>query len=211
MKCKFSTTAAIFAVLVAWLVGAPAARAGVLWTAQWQNEKPTIVSDRGDNELSLSVGPAANGNGAATIAAANITVQAPFVGTSDSFTKQNYALNLVLTDSASHMSRTLLFSGAVDGTVTPTNSQITNAFHPGHSAYDFILGGNHYDVTMAYQADGAGAHVGSLSATIVNVPEVGSQPTQPPAVAAPEPSTMVLATVGITCGAWSLWRRRCRA
>jgi len=108
----------------------------------------------------------------------------------------------------------LLFSGALSGTVTAVGSAITNAFHPGHAAYDFILGGNHYLVKMAYLPDGAGSHVGSLNASIMaeapGEPATGSAPP-PPAVSTPEPSTMVLAMVGLTCGAWSAWRSRRKA
>jgi hypothetical protein len=199
------------ALLVSSLLDSAPAFAGVLWTAQWQTDKPNIISDQGQNEILLNPGSLVNGAGTATVLAGQLSIKTPFVGTSDSFTQQNYTLKLLLTDSASQAGATLLFSGDVTGTITPVGSQITNQFHANHSSYDFILGDNHFEVTIGpYHPDGNGAAVGSISARIAarGEPEAGP-PTQPPApVPSPEPSTLLLAAAGAACAGWAGWQKR---
>jgi hypothetical protein len=196
------------AVALLLLASSGMARAGVLWTADFSTDKPSIVSQSGDNQLIINPEPLANGNGNATVSAFQLNVKSPFIGTSDSFTAQNYSLNMTLTDSASQLSKLLQFSGNVTGTITPNSAQITNAFNAGQTSYAFDLGTNHYDVTIGpFTPQSGNGHAGLIDATISAAPIDAPGQGNPPPVSMPEPSTLVMAGTAVACLCRVVWKK----
>ncbi len=205
----FSVLAVPIAVLGAALIGSGAARAGVQWTAAFSTDKPNIISLSGENQLVINPQPLATGTGNATVSAFELSVKSPFVGSSDSFTAQNYSLNLTLTDVASNLSKTLQFSGNLTGTITPSSAQLTNAFNAGQTEYAFDLGGDHYDVTIGpFTPQSGNGQAGRFDAMISASANESPPPTNPPPLSTPEPSTMVLVGMAAACLGGSMWRKR---
>jgi hypothetical protein len=192
---------------VALLFTVSSARADVLWSADWSVPKPVVLSPGGQNALLLSTGPHFDGNGSASnIVASQITLQTPFSGASDSWTEQNYSVNLLLTDKASNASTTLVFSGAFSGTATPTGSSVTNEFVDGKTSYTVTLGSHQYIATLGpFVANGNGTNVGVLDAQVTV--DGGSSPPPPPTHETPEPSTLVLMGLGLGAAVAARLRR----
>lgn len=201
---KVKVAGTIFGVATLLGMAAPA-HAGVLWSADWTAPKPNVISDTGNNQLLLAAGPHFDGNGnASNFLAGQFTVQTPFKGATDGWTSQNYSLQMLLTDKASHATKTLLFAGGLSGTATGSSSAITNEFVANKTSYDFTLGGHHYKVTLGpYVANGTGTNVGLVDA---QVSVDGS--TSPPPNETPEPSTLVLMGLGCCSAAAAAWRKR---
>jgi PEP-CTERM motif-containing protein len=100
---------------------------------------------------------------------------------------RNFNLTLNLTDSASQMSGSLVFSGyfVTNGPwMTPMTMEYTSP-----SEQSIVLGGNRYDVTLPYQASGS----------YVNVSVAAVLPT-------PEPATIIISIMGL--GGLCLFRKR---
>jgi PEP-CTERM motif len=115
------------------------------------------------------------------------------------FTHAGYHLSLFLHDEASGEAGLLDFFGEFNGTLSPTEADITNAF-PGPTQQSLTLGRNRYTVTLgAYVPPGPpGGAPGRIEAH-VDVRGV------------PEPATLTLAGMGVSLlggAAWRAWRRR---
>jgi hypothetical protein len=184
------------------------ARAGVMWSVDWSTTKPNVISDTGNNQFLVNAGPHVDGSGnASNLLAGQITMQLPFKGTTDTWTEQNYSLDVHLVDKTSHAATDLLFAGALSGTATPSGSSISNEFVAGKTSYTVTLGGNQYTVALGpYVANGAGTQVGTLEAQVTVNGDTG--PTGPPTHQSPEPSTMVLMGLGFASIAATAWKKR---
>ncbi len=195
--------------VTALLLTGSAVRADVLWSADWSAPKPTVISDSGSNQLLLSTGAHFDGNGSTSnVFASQVTVATPFKGSSDVWTNQNYDLDVHIIDKASNTSKDLEFTGAFSGTANTTSSSISSTFVSGKDSYSFTLGGNQYTVTIGpFVANGQGTNAGVLDAQVTVQAPVDSQPP-PQTHATPEPSTLVLAAIGVVGAGVSRLRRR---
>jgi len=201
---------AAIAVSIGLAVNSSLAQAGVLWTANWIAEKPNIISASGNNQLLLSDEIGFHGDGNQSMTATRITVGEPFStssGGTDSFTDQNYALRLTLTDEASNETTDLLFAGDISGTITPDSAALTNDFHSPTSR-TVTLGDYEYEVTIGpFTPEGQDGEAGTIYAS-VRVTPTGDDTPPPSPNEAPEPTSLALAGLGASCAAWAAWRRR---
>jgi hypothetical protein len=197
----------ILGTTLAWLVLAGAARADLVpWSYNWTPNTLAIQSDSpGTSKLTLTNEPAGSATGSSDIVATNIKVVSTAKPDSpDHFTHQAYRLTLTLTDNASKATGNLVFTGTFDGTVSGQSSHVMNTF-TGQTTQSIVLGGNTYTITIGpYTPPGppSSANAGSISAT-AKVSTTGSSS------GSPEPSSMLLAGLGVSLlGGASWWKRR---
>jgi hypothetical protein len=139
------------------------------------------------------------------------------VNAPDHFTNKNYSLIVDLTDSASNKSGMLTFTGSLNGTLSLTSANIKNTFI-GPLTQHLDLGGNLYTVTIGpYAAPGIpdSTQTGSISAHVSVQPEGptgggSGGPVPPPSRQTPEPSTLLLAGLGLSALGMAGWRHRAR-
>jgi hypothetical protein len=192
--------------LLGLLLTAGGAKAGVSWTYDSTPGTPNVVSDTGNNYLDFSNQPLLPATGTSDIVVTNITVRYPVTGSSDNFTHQNYSLKVLFTDTDSGASHQVIFSGDLNGTVKPQSSLIVNTFDPLHTVDEFMLGNNHYKVTIGpYTPPGPAnsATKGSIGAHVEVTPGNGDDNHD-----SPEPSTMLLAGLGAIGFGLRSWRKR---
>ena len=177
---------------------APSVGAAPGWTFSW-SPKQTISADSGGSSISL-VPSSGHGSGSSDIIAANLQATSSALGNHpDPFTNKGYTLSLHLVDNASGQSGNLTFTGHFDGTLSSQSVSLTNTFDKATGSLN--LGGHLYTLTLhSYTPPGLpgspllGAIGGSVSvdgAGIVKDPF-------PPVQKTPEPSTFVLAAVGLS-------------
>ncbi|HTU20882.1 MAG TPA: PEP-CTERM sorting domain-containing protein [Gemmataceae bacterium] len=120
----------------------------------------------------------------------------------------NYSLNLALTDLASGASGSLTFRGNLSGTVSLNQVDLTNTFL-GPTTQTLTLGGHQYTVTI-----GPFVPPGPLTRnySYVGTPTYFSEPdgsiSVTVQVTTPEPSSLMLACLGLPLFGLSRWFRR---
>jgi hypothetical protein len=185
------------------------------WSYQW-NALPTVIDadplgphDKPAGGITLTPGAITitGGNpgvalGNANIVAVNLTAFtfSPSPGGEPySFTNSPYRLGITLTDVASDQSGTLQFAGVFDGSFTDWTVKLDTHFTSAAQQW-LILGHNRYTVDLTTyippQPPAEGGQ-GNISAF------VSVQP-----VSAPEPSALILASIGLAGAAFSSRRRR---
>jgi hypothetical protein len=199
----------LFAVALGLFAGVNA-RADILWSYDFTPGTATVISDSGNNSITFTNQPLFNASNNSDVVATNIAVKTPVVGTSDTFTHQNYTIKMYLKDTASgaFTAVPLLFSGDLTGTITPTSTNIVNEFDPAHVTATVTLGSNTYTATIGnYTPPGpAGSIPGSFSVHVTVVHNGGHEP--PPTNDVPEPSTMLLSCLGLAGLGLRAWRKR---
>ncbi len=166
-------------------------------------------------------------NGGATVAVTdygtpqpggtNIPVQAYETSTGSttpiSFNKATYDLALKITDSATHDSGTLHFTGSLTGSLTATTSTIVDSFTPVTSN-TLTLDGHTYTVkiptvTLAPPTSPQANVMASVSVANAGGVVPGSPPPPPPSNGTPEPTSLLLGSLGISIlGIGRLWKSR---
>jgi hypothetical protein len=189
------------------------------WTYSWTHTPTVIAADTGGTGgVTLTNHQGGTGSGNSDVVATDITTfSSATVNAPDHFTNRNYSLILDLTDTASHQSGMLTFNGALNGTLSVTSANIKNTFL-GPLTQHLNLGGNLYTITIGpYAAPGIpdATQTGSISAHVSVLPEssVGGASgggSPPPSHGAPEPSTLLLAGLGLSALAFVGWRRWAR-
>jgi hypothetical protein len=117
-----------------------------------------------------------------------------------------YTLSMNITDSATHDSGSLVFTGSVGGALSATTSTLTNSLTPSSSS--LTLDGHVYTVTIPSVALAPPTSSQQDILAMVRVSDVtgGGIPT-PPTANTPEPGSIVLACVGVTITSQMCLRR----
>jgi hypothetical protein len=202
---EFGWAAASFGLL---LLALPALAGPITWNYHWTDSPAIINADnQGTGGIALTamapgIGPA---NGVIKATILNVFGSAP-ASAPDHYTNGKYSLVLHLTDAASNASGDLTWTGAFNGTANINLASISNTF-TSPMTQQLTLGGNLYQVTIGpYVAPLTATNVlGEIDATV----SVGSAPTNqpPPTSNTPEPTTLVLAVLGLGFGGLTVWRK----
>jgi hypothetical protein len=185
------------------LLGIGNARADFIYN--WKPDSPNVKATSGKGHIHLSDEPAVTATDSTDVVAANLrTVHAG--SAPDVYHNVAWGLTVKITDLASHKSGSLHFAGLFNGTVTAGSAHVLNTF-TGPSTLSIQLGKNVYTVTLdAYTPPGppSSKRMGSLGAFI----EVAPAASLGPLSVVPEPSTLILAGLGVSGVGASWWRRR---
>jgi hypothetical protein len=182
------------------LLGASNAHASLIsWGYDWSATPSFVTAGAGKITLSNELFHLAVGN--SDVVATNLQAFSTAAPTApDTFTvlDGNYSLKLTIFDAASNTSGFLTFTGQLQGKFSEFNANVTNTwFAP--TTKSLFLGTNVYTVTMnAYTPPGppSQGNFGSIGAYVQVQENI------------PEPSTLILASLGLTGGALIAWRRR---
>jgi hypothetical protein len=209
------------------------ARADLIpWTYNWTPSVSAVFSDSpGTGKITLTNEPSGTATGTTDIVATNLKVfSTADPGTPDHFTNAKYALALTLTDSQSSKSGTLTFDGEFNGTISAKSSDITNAF-TNTVVQSITLGQHLYRVSIGPftppappGATNSGTISGTAFVTVSNGGGGGSGGTGGATGGgtgggtggtggsggnpSPEPSTMVMAGLGLSILGLMSWRKR---
>jgi hypothetical protein len=203
------------------LLGPPAARADLItWGFNWSGSPTTVGGDPGATGGIFLLDPQpGHGSGSMHLGGTQLEVfsSAP-AGTLDHFTNRPYTETLTLTDDASHQSGTLAFTGLFNGSLTPSQANITNTF-TGKTTQTLLLGEHLYTVHLDQYIPPTPSTAGSLGADIT------VRATDPGGAGggsnggggggggsggdhhAPEPSSLILAGMGLASCGVAYWKR----
>jgi hypothetical protein len=209
-------TAHLTALALVLLAGA-AAQAGpippdqIQWTYNFSPGAPAVYSDGGTSAgVTFTNEPTKAATGSSDVVATNLRVFSTALATSpDSITgaNGNYKLTLQLstTDGSGTHTGTVSFGGTLSGNFSSQNANVANTFM-ANSVKTLVLGNVTFSVQLiAYTPPGPPdqANAGSISAHVTvggNIP--------PPPQGTPEPSTILLSTLGLTFLGGAAWRKR---
>jgi len=198
----------VFALLVCLAALGSEAIAGILWTADWTPGTNAVISDSGKNQITFKNEAPYTVEGNSDITATRLEV-APVVDDFDTFTGQNYSLKLKLTDKASGKSEDFSFSGSLTGTISfkdgAGSSNVDNTFNDPVTVTK-VIGANEYTVTIGpYTPPPApGGNPSAISAHVDVTPYNGEEPPNE----TPEPTSLVLAGLGIAGLGARAWKKR---
>ncbi|MBI1917154.1 MAG: PEP-CTERM sorting domain-containing protein [Planctomycetes bacterium] len=195
----------LWAAFVWLLAPAAAVRAEFIpWQYNWSRSPAIVPADApGTGYIKLTDESLHSASGDSDIVATNLNV----VSTAppnhpDVFTNKPYTLTLFLLDTTSSHSGTLAFTGELSGTASSLSSHIRTTF-TGDTTQELILGQSRFTVTIGpFTPPGPpdSSNKGAISA-FAQVSVTNIQKT-------PEPSTLLLACIGVSCAGCGVWRRR---
>ena len=189
------------------LLGTTTARADLIqWGFNWTATPAAVTAGGGKITLSNEAYHTAAGD-SNIVATALRVVSSATAGAPDTFGpgQGHYSLRLDLKDLATNSSGFLLFFGQMQGNFSGTSANVTNTF-TGPTTQSIGLGDTYFTVTLSYftpPGPPTATNYGSIGA-FVHVQSAG-QLTQ-----TPEPSSMVLAGIGLGLAGLLGWRRRRR-
>jgi len=199
----------IIAVACALAAGTQARADLIKWTYSW--DRAPIAVDAGTGGVGLTSEPTTLAQGNSDVVATNLRIfSSASPSTPDVFgpSDGNYALTMTLKDFTSGQSAALTFKGQLGGSFSFNNANVTNSFK-GALTQSVVLGGNLYTVTLSsFSPPGppAQSNAGSIGAHVkVSANVAGGKPPGSPN---PEPSTLVLSGLGLSCFGGAAWRLR---
>ncbi len=214
---KRSLTAHIAAATLV-LFAATGARAGLVPASQVQwsyNFSPSasavFAATSSSADVSFTNEPTKSAVGDSDVVVTNLRVSSTANPNTPDALKTNGGYSVVLTlgtsANGSPMSGTLTFTGTLTGTFSSASANVANKFGP-HSTQTLTLGNYLFTVSLvAYTPPGPPDQVnaGSISAhvSISNIHTAGG--------GSPEPSSMLLAGMGLTFLGGAAWRKRRQA
>ncbi len=125
------------------------------------------------------------------------------------WTNRLWSVDLTLTDTASGNSYDFIFGGRINGSLSNSNSTFTNTF-VGATTLTEQIGSNDYTVTLTtFSPPGppSASNRGAISAFVSVSPASGGTGTIS-SIGTPEPSTMILAGLGLVGVVATRFRRR---
>lgn len=198
--CRWPIRLLASAVLVL-LAAVADAQAGIDWTYDTLSSTDKVLSDNGHSSIDFTRQASLSAVGSSDIVFVNLNAHSTTPDDHpDAISHGDYTLVLHLTDAASKKSTDLTFTGEITGTISGHGTTTHNAF-TGPTTESAMLGANTYVVTLgSYVGPGpVGSIPGSIGAQ-VTVAE-GCHHTA-------EPSSVVLASLGLGCLGLVVWRRR---
>jgi hypothetical protein len=197
-----------FALL--FLAGA-SARADLLqWGYNWEPSATKVMADGGGSGyLKLTDEPANTATNTSNTVITNLhAFSTATTATPDVFTHAPFAFTLHLEDLASKAIGNVTFSGFFSGMLTANNANIAANF-TSPTTQTLNLGGNTFTVTLGtYTPPGppGAINAGSLNAVVSVTPGNGGGHTS--GGGAPEPSTLILASLALPYFGLTGWRAR---
>lgn len=193
------------AALALLLVAGTGARADFIeWSYNWDRNPVSVLSDSGNGSVAFTNEPLKNATGSSDTVATNL--KANSLANANAPDRLNntgaYSLTLTLTDKVSGQTGSLTFSGKLGGTFSKDSANVTNQF-TGALSQSLFLGANNYTVTVGpYSPPGppSASNFGSIAAH-VDVSTISIQKV-------PEPSTLLLAVLGLSGAGAASWRKR---
>jgi hypothetical protein len=183
----------------------------VQWTYNFTPGQAFVSADSpGTGTVTFTNEPTKGATNSSDVVVTNLRVSSTAPTSSPDMLSSNGAwhANLVLTDSQSGASQTMLFSGKLGGSFSGSNSNVSNQF-TGTTSYTWTApNGNVYTVSLVgYTPPGppTASNAGSISAHISVTPGEGGGHT---GGGAPEPSTLVLSCLGLAFAGATSWRKR---
>jgi hypothetical protein len=183
------------------------------WTYSWTRNPIAVPADgSGTGGIAMTNQPVNHAVNSSDIVATSLwTFSSASTATPDTFTNQPFSLTLALTDDNSHQTTSLTFNGLFNGSLTASSANIAQSW-TGLSTQTVTLGNDTYTVAMnGYTPPGppGSANPGSISAHVdVQAGPTGGGGGGPPVDAAPEPSTLALSGLGLSCLGLAFWRKR---
>jgi hypothetical protein len=192
------------AALALCLFGGAVARADFVgWSYNWTPSSTEVfASDPAMGKITLSNEPGSSTVGDSFVVASNLkTVSSADPKTPAQFKDAFYSLTLTITDEASNLTDSMVFTGKFDGAISAKSAIVMNTF-TGPEVQSKVIGGNLYTVKIgpfAPPGPPTATNSGSISALAsITVTE------------APEPSTLALAGVCLSVVGAGWWYRRGR-
>lgn len=223
MKCSLRSIASTAGLLL--LAGSPAwatpsATPDVQWSYNFTPNSP-FVGSSGTGTVTFTNEPTKGATNSSDIVVTNLRDSSTASSDHpDTITNGAWKVGLQLTDTATGLSKTMMFTGTLGGSFSSGNSNVTDTF-TGQTTQTWTATGknsagqtvtNTYTVSLTgYTPPGppSAANAGSISAHVnVTTNTTGGGGGVIGGGSAPEPSTLVLSCLGLAFAGASSWRKR---
>jgi hypothetical protein len=198
----------LITALVVLALGSPLRADFIAWSYSTSSPTSPVMADSPGTGSVIMTGGTGSAVGNSQIVVANLQVSS--MDSIDHLTTNGaYQINVSLTDTASSQNGTVSLTGQLSGTFSSASSNLGNSFVLASKTID--LGGNAYTVTLdSYLPPGppTATRLGAIGAFVsVSALPPGGNPG-PSGFGTPEPSTLLLCSLGAVSCALAGFRRR---